>query len=151
MITDDRTSAPAPSSGTRRRRRAVAAVAAAGAAGLLWLIARALDVDLEVAQGPGKESQVVGLPMVAGSALVVALLGWGVLALLEHWTGRARTWWTVLAAAVLLLSFVPIVTVSATTGTKIILSLMHLAVAAVLVPSLRRGTPGPDRPSGVSP
>ncbi|MGI8335681.1 DUF6069 family protein [Actinomadura scrupuli] len=139
MITDDRTSAPAPSGGTRRRRRAIAAGGAVAAAGLLWLVARALDVDLRVAQGDGQESQVVGLPMVAGCTLVVALLGWGVLALLEHRTRRARTWWTGLAAAVLLLSFVPVVTVSATTGTKVALSLMHLAVAAVLIPSLRGG------------
>jgi hypothetical protein len=140
MTTVHPASGPTASSAARRRVRAIAVVGAVAAAGLLWLIARALDVDLRVAQGDGRESQ-VGLPLVAGFTLAVALLGWGVLALLERWTRRARVCWSVLAAAVLLVSFVPIVTVSATGGTKLMLSLMHLAVAAVLIPSLRRGTP----------
>nr|WP_245651549.1 DUF6069 family protein [Streptosporangium amethystogenes] len=80
---------------------------------------------------------------VIGFTLVLALLGWGALAVLEQYIRRARTIWTVIAIAVLMLSFVPILGVEATSGTKSMLSLMHLAVAAVLIPRLRRSAPKP--------
>lgn len=84
---------------------------------------------------------IVGLPLVIGFTLVLALLGWGALAVLERYIRRARTIWTMIAIAVLMLSFVPILGVEATSGTKSVLSLMHLAVAAVLIPMLRRSAP----------
>ncbi|GAA1720278.1 DUF6069 family protein [Nonomuraea bangladeshensis] len=108
------------------------------ATGLLWLAARLLEIDLRVDQpGDGQPPVTVGLPLVIGATLVLSLLGWGALAVLERFTRRARTIWSVSACAVLLISFVPIAGVEAALGTKIILSLMHLAVAAVLIPMLR--------------
>jgi hypothetical protein len=67
---------------------------------------------------------------------LIALLGWGALALLERVTRHARTVWTGLAVAVLAVSFVPIAVEKATADTKIVLVLIHLVVAAVLIPML---------------
>ncbi|QNE19731.1 hypothetical protein F1D05_19645 [Kribbella qitaiheensis] len=67
------------------------------ATSLLWLIARLLGADLSVDQHNGQGSQAIGLPLIAGFTLVISLLGWGALALLEHYTLRATTIWSVLA------------------------------------------------------
>lgn len=121
-----------------RRVRTIAVGGAVLATGLVWLAAHVLDIDLRVDQRNGQPPMIVGLPLVIGSTLALALLGWGALAVLERYIRRARTIWTVIAVAVLMLSFVPILGVEATSGTKSVLSLMHLAVAAVLIPMLRR-------------
>ncbi len=102
-------------------------------------MAQILGIDLRVDPHNGQPAGPVGLPNVIGFTLVFSLLGWGVLALLERYARRARTIWTVLALAVLAISFVPVAYVEATAGTKTILSLMHLALASVLIPLLRRG------------
>ncbi|MEV6864597.1 DUF6069 family protein [Streptosporangium subroseum] len=125
-----------------RRVRALAVGGAVLATSLLWLAAQVLDIDLRVDQpGDGQPPVTVGLPLVIGVTLVLSLLGWGSLAVLERYIRRARTIWTVLAIAVLALSFVPILGVEATSSTKTVLALMHLAVAAVLIPMLRRSAP----------
>ncbi|MBC6468866.1 hypothetical protein HKK74_25730 [Actinomadura alba] len=113
------------------------------ATSLLWLAAQILDIDLRVDQpGDGQPPMTVGLPLIIGFTLALSLLGWGALAVLERYIRRARIIWSLLAGSVLLISFVPILSVGAASGTKTMLSLIHLAVAAVLIPMLRRGVPG---------
>ncbi|MEV4115804.1 DUF6069 family protein [Nonomuraea sp. NPDC049695] len=125
-----------------RRARALGVGAAVLSTTLLWLAALAVNIDLRVdPPGDGQPAMIVGLPVTIGSTLVLALIGWGTLAVLERFVRRAGTIWTGLAIAALMLSFVPILSVEATAGTKTVLSLMHLAVAAILIPTLRRGTP----------
>jgi hypothetical protein len=122
-----------PAAGTR----AIAAGAAVVSSSALYLIAKAAGTDFALTD-PGKaEPHALILPEIAVFALVVALLGWGTLALLERFTHHAKTIWAVLAGAVLVLSFVPIGLEQATTDTKIMLGLIHLAVAAALTPMLR--------------
>lgn len=85
---------------------------------------------------------VVGAGATALVTLVVALLGWGVLALLERVTRHATRIWTGLAVAVLAGSMVPIFFVDATPATMAALYAVHLAVAVLipaLVPTLRPG------------
>ena len=60
------------------------------------------------------------------------------LALAERVARWGRTAWTVLAVGVLALSMVPVGLVEATPSTRIGLTLIHLAVAAVLVPASTR-------------
>jgi len=100
----------------------------------LWIIARMLDVDLRVDPQNGRPPGEIALPFAAAMALAAALLGWGTRALLGRFSRQAARIWTVIAGAVLLVSFLPILAVGATGGTKAILALMHLAVAACLVP-----------------
>ena len=123
---------------TPRRVRGVAVAAAVLTTGTLYVAGRALGTDFKLTD-PGKaEAHQLILPEIAVFTLVFALLGWGTLALLERFTRRATTTWTALAGAVLLLSLVPIVLEQATTDTKVLLAMIHTAVAAVLVPALRR-------------
>jgi hypothetical protein len=126
----------------RRPVRAIAVGGAVLAASLLWLVARALGVTFRVDPHHGHPPQVLSLPLIIGFALFFCLLGWASLALLERLTRRAKAIWTALGVVVLLLSFVPIISVSASAGTRAALSLIHCSIAAVLIPSMRRGNPG---------
>jgi hypothetical protein len=83
--------------------------------------------------------QGVGIAAVVVSSLAGSLAGWGLLAILERRFARARSIWTGIAIAVLLASFSLPFSAGTTTTTKVALAMMHLAVAAVLIPTLRRG------------
>ena len=139
--------APSPalalSPSVRRRTRALAVVGGTVAALVVWVLAKyVFDAELQVSQ-PGSDTVLeIGPALVIISALVGALIGWGVLALLERSVARARTIWTWLALAGLLLSFVtPLTAQGATGGTKFALALMHAAVAAVVIPIFARTSP----------
>lgn len=140
-ITAPTTTATTGSGKARRRRlRAAAAGLAAVATSATWLGASATGVDFRLTDATG--SVVLGLPIIIAFTLWFAALGWISLALLERVTrrrpGAARTAWTVLAAAFTALSLVPIYLETATAGTKASLTVVHLAVAAVLIPLYRR-------------
>ena len=104
----------------------------------LWIIARIFDIDLRVDPRNGQPPNEIALPFAAAMALVVALLGWGTRALLGRFTRHAARVWTAVAGVVLVVSFLPILAVEATGGTKAVLALMHLAVAACLIPVFGR-------------
>ncbi|MFC7545071.1 DUF6069 family protein [Plantactinospora sp. GCM10030261] len=127
------------SAGMRRRQiRGAAVIAAILAALLVWAGARLAGAHLRV-QPDGAAPMVVGPGIVAAFAAQAALLGWLSLAVLERLTPRhAAIAWGILAGIVLLVSFVPVLTVTASGGTRLALGLMHIAVAAVLVPPLLR-------------
>ncbi|MFC9427882.1 DUF6069 family protein [Streptomyces sp. NPDC056987] len=124
------------------RVRALAVVGAVLADALIWLVAHGLfDLDLRIPDGPGSTStSELPLPAVIVAVPVVSLLGWGLLALLERFApGRARTTWTVLAAAVVLLSlFAPLFAEGLSAGNRVTLVLLHLTVGAFLIPAFRR-------------
>ncbi|GLZ03563.1 hypothetical protein Acsp03_10300 [Actinomadura sp. NBRC 104412] len=134
----------AAGAGARRLGRALAAAAAVLAAVLVWLVARTVfDQDLVVRQ-PGREATEVDIGPVLVFAVVPSLAGWALLAVLERFAAaRARVVWTVVAVAVLLLSFVPILQVEATGATKAALALMHVVVGAALIPGFWRTARGP--------
>ncbi|HEY6737818.1 MAG TPA: DUF6069 family protein [Actinopolymorphaceae bacterium] len=114
------------------------AVAGAAVAGLVtWLVADPLiGVDLAARLGPEGAVQPIGPVQVVVAALVAGLAGWGLLVLCERLSPRGRTLWTFVALAVLLVSLAGPLTQGVGTGTKITLVLMHLVVAAVLLPVL---------------
>ncbi|MEU5783465.1 DUF6069 family protein [Micromonospora lupini] len=134
-------STPRAVDGTPRlRNRSIALVVAVLAAVVVWLIATLADASLTVDQGTGPQDVTV-LAVIVTSALA-ALLGWGLLAVLERLSARAMTIWTAIAVAVLLLSLVPASLVDASAGTRVALVLMHLAVGAVVILGFRRaGSP----------
>jgi hypothetical protein len=119
----------------------------------LWLLAGLLEVELRIDPRNGQPPGVLGLPFAAAVTLVVALLGWALRALLDRLTRRAASVWTVVAVLVLAASFLPVAGVGASTGTRVVLALAHLAVGAVLIPVFGRpartraprpGAPGAD-------
>jgi undecaprenyl pyrophosphate phosphatase UppP len=82
-------------------------VGGTAAAVVVWLLAKyVFDAEMR-ARGPGStEPTDINVVMVIVSALVWALLGWGLLAILERFVARARTIWLWLAIAGFVLSFI---------------------------------------------
>jgi hypothetical protein len=73
------------------------------------------------------------------SAAAASLAGWGLLAVLERFTARARTVWTVIAALAMLVSLgAPLSGTGITGANRAWLALMHVAVGAVFIPLLAR-------------
>jgi hypothetical protein len=125
------------------RARALGVVGAAVAALTVWTTAvPLLGVDLVVRPGGGA-AQPVGPGSVVVTSLIASLLGWALLALLEHRTSRARARaiWTAMALVAMLLSLGAPITAGVTTAAAVTLTLMHLAVAAVLIAVLRLSSP----------
>ncbi|MEH1058050.1 DUF6069 family protein [Micromonospora sp. CPCC 206171] len=105
---------------------------------VLWTVGAVAGVDYTV-ENPGQPAFVVNLGPVILFSLGSALVGWAGLVLLERFAGRRATViWITLAVLIALLSLVPVVATEATTGAKVMLGLMHLAVAAVLIAFLPR-------------
>jgi len=129
-------------SSTRRRARLFAVGAAILTGLVVWVIAVPLfDVTLTATRA-GDDSQVqeIGIIAVLTTSLVSGLAAWGLLALLEKFTARARTVWTLIAGIVLLLSLVGPLTGGTTTSAKVTLLAMHVAVGGVLILLLRRSS-----------
>ena len=122
---------------TTRNARALTVVAAAALGLLAWLVLGPIaGIDLDVRTGSSGTQQ-VGPVSVVATGLLVGLAGWGLLAVLERRTAKARTAWTVTAAVVLLLSLTgPLGAV--TTAGKLSLVVLHLVVGVVLIAGLRR-------------
>jgi Family of unknown function (DUF6069) len=137
------TRATATGVGSRRLTRALATVGGAVAALAVWVVAKyAFDVAMQARPLGGTGPADITAFNVIFSALLGALVGWALLAILERSVQRARTIWTWIAIAGTVLSFVsPLVAPDATTGTKIALLLMHVAVAAVVIPIFARTSP----------
>ena len=126
----------------RRGRRLVGVAGAVAAALAVWAVGEpVLGHDLVVTQ-PGRGSADVGAGAIAVASLIFSLAGWALLAVLERLTARAGLIWTIVAVLMLVGSFVPVAGVEATGGSKTVLSLAHIAVAAVLVPVLLSTTTG---------
>jgi hypothetical protein len=125
----------------RVSRRGLTVAAAVLAAVIVWLIAVPVaGIDLLVRPGGGATQQ-VGVGSVVAVSLLAALLGWGLLAMLERLLpARARTVWTVAAGVVLVLSLAGPLTGGTTPAVAATLALMHLAVGAVLIIGLPRRT-----------
>lgn len=133
--TSDRTRAS-----MRRKARVVAVSAAPAAALLVWAMAKLLGMDVQSPVfDPAQGSWDIGAGMVMFTATLASLAGWGALALLERLTARARTIWTVGAILVALFSLImPLTGTDVSGGNRAALLLMHVAVAGVLIPLLRR-------------
>jgi hypothetical protein len=129
-----------PTTARISRARALSVGGAVAAAVAVWVVAvPLLGLHLIIRFGNGSP-ETVGIDFVIGASLIGSLLGWGLLALLETRTTRARRIWTVLAIAVLLVSLSLPLSAGVTAPTKAALALMHMAVAAVLIPTLRRSS-----------
>ncbi|MEV5936529.1 DUF6069 family protein [Streptomyces sp. NPDC052079] len=103
---------------------------------LVWLVTDPL-LGHRVRIADGEQSLEIGAGAVAFVALLASLAGWGLLAAFERFAARrARAVWTVTAGAVLAFSFLPFTGDGMDGGTRVSLALMHLAVAAVLIPGL---------------
>ncbi|WP_020574545.1 DUF6069 family protein [Actinopolymorpha alba] len=122
---------PVRVAGTRWRTAAVTALGAMVAALVVWVVADPLaGVNLEVRTGAAMQH--VGPAVVAGTSLLVSVLGLGLLALPERFVRRGRRLWVVLALVVLTVSLTGPLG-GATAGAKVALAGMHLVVGAILI------------------
>ena len=115
-----------------------AVLAATAAAVAIWIVATMAGAELTVSFGAGQPIQKVTVINVVVAALVGSLAGWGLLALLRRFTANARAIWTVIAIVFALFSLGGPLSAIASTGTKVALVAMHLAVAIVVIVGLRR-------------
>jgi hypothetical protein len=105
---------------------------------LVWVIGEPLLGHDLVVVSPGQPAMDLGLAEIAFLTTASSLLGWAALAILERITARAVVIWTIAAFVVLAMSFLPLAGVETSGGSKVVLALTHVAVAAVLIPGLRR-------------
>ncbi len=127
--------------GDRRRARLMGVAGAVLAALAVWFVAEVVfGLDLRrPAASAGQVAEDVDAVHVTFSAAVGSLAAWGLLAVLERLTGRARGVWTVIAALALLVSLGgPLSGSDVSTENRLVLVLMHFVVAAVVIFALHR-------------
>lgn len=126
--------------GERRKARLLGIVGATVAAVLVFAIAQyALGMDLHTPASGSMPAMPLNPGFVVFVSLLASLAGWALLALLERFTSGGRRIWNVIAIAVAVLSLSgPMSGSGITGGNRLVLALMHVAVAAVLIPSLSR-------------
>jgi hypothetical protein len=131
------------SSQPRSRRltlRALAGALASVAALLIWVVAvPILDIRLNFTDPAGAE-QTIGPGALIFFSFGPALAGWAFIAILEWLASRwAKLIWTIAAVALLLLSMLPLFSVSVSAA--VTLAIMHLAVGAVIIWIMRSTSP----------
>ena len=129
---------------SERRVRLAGVAAAVLVAELIWIAAELVfDIRLQATAGNGYPEPVDISPLtVAVASLALSLLGWAVLSVLERLTRHARRIWLSLALVALAVSLsMPLSGTGITVGNRIVLVLMHVAVAAVVIPVLYRTSP----------
>lgn len=113
-------------------------MAGAPAAALtVWALAVPVaGTTLTVRMGDG--AQPVGPAPVVVASLLAGLAGWAVVAVLERSTARPGRIWAIVAAAVLAVSLTGPLGSAVGAAAALVLILLHLVVAAVLIPGLAR-------------
>jgi len=124
---------------SKSQTRLAAVAGATIAATAVWIVATLVGVEVEAPMGD--KVQDVSVVAVVITSLLSSLVGWGLLAVLEKLTGKGRPIWIGIAVVVFLLSLVgPLTAAGISGGAKLTLVLMHVAVAAVLIPMLGRAS-----------
>lgn len=121
--------------------RAVATGTAVVTAVVIWALAVPIGgVSLRGPAGPGSTTtRPIGLASVLVMSLLAGLAGWGLLAVLERRTARARRIWTIIGATVLVVSLGgPLFGAGVSTSSRITLAALHLGVGGVLLALLPR-------------
>lgn len=125
----------------RRKARLLAVAGAAVASLVLWaLFEFAFGVDLRApAASASQATQDVNGGFVFVMAALASLAGWALLAILEKAKpAKARKIWTVVASIVFLLSLSgPMSGTGVSGANRLGLALMHVAVAAIVIPRFR--------------
>ncbi len=128
--------------GTRQKIRVLAVIGAALAALVVWGVAKALVADLRQPSFGSGDPQHLSAGFVIVAALVGSLLAWAVVALLERLLENPRRVWSIVAPLALLISFGGPLSGHGISGdNRLALALMHVAVAAVVIPLYWRTAP----------
>jgi Family of unknown function (DUF6069) len=116
------------------RARALSVAGGALAAARAWIVeVPLLGIHLNFRFGTG-HIHTIPVGQVIGAAVAASLLGWLLLTLLERRTGHARLLWTTIALAALAASLALPLAAATTTSATAGLIVMHLTVAAAVIP-----------------
>ena len=132
----------------QRRIRLLAIVGGVLVAEVLWAVAEfVFGLHLQAPASNDYAPMDLGPVFVGVTAAVLALVGWAVLAILERVTSHARVVWLLLAPFALLASLVmPLSGTGVSDANRAVLVLMHIGVAAALIPAFYRTLPRRTRP-----
>lgn len=119
----------------------------------IWIVVvPILGVDLEAGSDEEPDAvQTIAPVLILATAAIAALAGWALLVALKRITHRACTIWTIAAVITLLVSMAGPFLGAATVAATAVLALMHVGVAAVLIPGLRRTACARDRVAATRP
>ena len=122
---------------TGQQIREMAIVAAIVVNVIILVVGRLAIGEFPVATA-GEGERTVGFGQVILMTGMSGLIAWGLLAILERTTSRAKTIWTAIAVIAFLLSIVGPIDGGVDTASKIVLVLMHVGAAATIIPLMRR-------------
>ncbi|MDN3240087.1 DUF6069 family protein [Glycomyces tritici] len=123
------------------RARLLALGATMVAALIAWGIASLAGVELTASQ-PGQDPVPIAWWNVAMSVVLFGGAGWLARAILDRFARkRAVLIWRIGAGVVFALEVFPVVFTEASIGTKVFLAILHVIVAAILIPVLGRRLP----------
>ena len=106
----------------------------------MWVIARYVaGIELRTPAMGSQPAAELGVIAIVGASLFASLAGLGLLVALERFIARPRAIWTTVAVVVFLLSLGgPLSGNGIGTANRVTLMLIHLSVAAALIPLLSR-------------
>lgn len=137
----------AASLGSGRQRARLAVVGGATVMALcVWFVAEVvLGLDLRrPAASVGARAEEIDAVHVVLSAAVGSFAGWALLAVAERLTARPRRVWTVIAVVAFVVTLGgPLSGSGITSSNRLALVLMHVVVAAVVIPALARTARAP--------
>jgi hypothetical protein len=132
-----RESAPAWSERPLWQIGIAAALVAAAANAVIYVIARAAGVPLELTEVFSDDfEQMPVSAFVLGTLLDGGVAGTALAAACRRWAPHPRTWFIALAAIGTVASFALPFGSDGTTATKVVLSLTHVVAALIIVPPL---------------
>ncbi len=117
--------------------RAMAIVAALVANVIILIAGRVVNGEFPIAT-VGSDDQTIGFVQVIGVTVLVGLVAWGMLALLERTTSRAKAIWTAIAVIIFLLSLLGPLGSGVNTSSQVVLACLHVGAAATIIPLMRR-------------
>jgi hypothetical protein len=123
--------------GSTLQTRAVAVIAAIVVTSIILAVGRLITGEFPVAAVNGDE-QTIGFAQVIVVTLAVGLVSWGLLALLEKASARARTIWTTIAVVIFTISLLGPLGSGDTTSSVIVLACLHVGAAATIIPMMRK-------------
>lgn len=119
-----------------------AALVAAAASVLVYMVARAVGVPMELSEV--FEDQFARMPvmnMAFAALLEGGIAGTALAVVCRRWTRRPRLSFVALTMIGLIASFALPIDSDATTATKVVLSISHVVVAVIIVPALALALP----------
>jgi hypothetical protein len=117
--------------------RALAIVAAILVNVVILTVGRVANGEFPIAH-VGGDDQTIGFARVIVVTTLAGLVAWGLLALLERSTSRAKAIWTAVAVIVFVLSLLGPLGSGVNTSSTVVLASMHVGAAATIIPLMRR-------------